>query len=400
MSRPLLVQVYRLGFLIKRQTTRFYLPAKDRFLIVFTNRYAIHFAIIAIAAVVSTVNFSGNEVRAENFGEHSTLYALVSGDDSLVVEEVSAEEIRDPEPLSYLGEGLIVSDPFIDHGYVDGPYAPTVIGGGTLVSPTLQEADESVAPRTEVEIYDVQSGDTVSSIAAAFGISTSTVLWANDLGSWSYIRPGDELKIPPVSGVLHTVKNGDTLNSIASEYEVESEQIIAFNKLASADDLVIGEEIIVPGGKKKVVVPPRRTDIGTPSSPSAPSSPSSAGSAAGDGGWVWPADWRVITQYFGWRHTGLDIDGDYHTNNYAAKAGVVTYAGWLGGYGLMVEIDHGGGVKTRYAHFSSIGVSVGQRVSAGQYLGKCGTTGRSTGTHLHFEVIVNGRYQNPLSYIR
>lgn len=397
--RLLLVHLYRLGFLLHRNTARVYVPAKDRVLYVFSNRYAIHVAIVAIATIVSTVNFSGSEVRAENFGERSTLYALVAGDDSLIVEEVSAEDIYEPEYSSYLGEGLIVAETYTEEGFYEENVVATTIGGSSLMSPTISEADESVAPRQDVDTYVVQGGDTISSISEDFGVSTSTVLWANDLGAYSYIRPGDELNIPPTSGVLHTVKSGDTLTKLADEYEAEEEKIINFNKLASANDLVVGEQVMIPDGYKKVAVVPKSTSSGSSSSGGSTSTYSGS-YTGGTSGWVWPTEWRVITQYYGWSHTGLDVDCDYGVHNFAAKNGVVTRAGWLGGYGLMVEIDHGDGFVTRYGHFSSLGVSAGQSVNAGQSLGMCGTTGRSTGTHLHFEIIKNGSYQNPLSYIR
>lgn len=117
-------------------------------------------------------------------------------------------------------------------------------------------------------------------------------------------------------------------------------------------------------------------------------------------GWVWPTDWRVITQYYGWQHTGLDVDGDYSTYSYASREGRVIYSGWRGGYGLTVEIDHGDGYVTRYAHHSKNFVGVGAIVNAGEAIARTGSTGRSTGTHLHFEIIKNGRFQNPLDYIR
>ncbi|MFH1315077.1 MAG: M23 family metallopeptidase [Candidatus Uhrbacteria bacterium] len=389
------IQLYRLGFWIKHQLGKAFMPAKNRLVFLFSNRYTIHFAVVTIAAVVSVVNFSGSEVRAENFGERSTLYALVATEDLAVMEEVVAEEIRMPEPSSYLGEGLIVNEARVVFSENTGSLVTMTLGGGALVAPTMTEIDASVAPRQEVETYVVQSGDTVSGIAESFGVSSSSLLWANDLSYWSYIRPGDELKVPPTSGVLHTVVSGDTVSSIAKKYEAEEEKIISFNRLADADDLVVGEDIMVPEGRKRTVVP---TPVSSGSSYTSTSS-SSVGSYSG-GGWYWPTDMRVITQYYGWRHNGLDVDGTYSTNNYAAKDGIVTYAGWLGGYGLLVTIDHGNGVETRYGHFSSIGVSVGQYVSGGQYLGKTGTTGRSTGTHLHFEVRINGQTRNPLEFIR
>lgn len=398
--RPFAVRALRLWFAGRRQASKLYLPARERFLYMFSNRFAIHFAIVAVALVASAVNFSGSEVRAENFGERSTLYALVANDDSYLVEEVSAVEIREPEPTSYLGEGLMDGTSYMNDLTFEESHI-TTLGGGALVSPTIQEGGESIAPRTEVESYVVEDGDTVSSIAEKFGVSTSTVLWANGLGTWSYIRPGDELKIPPVTGILHTVTSGETLLEIAKEYEVETEDIIAFNALADSNDIVVGEELILPGGIKRTVVSAATTSSSGSSASSGSGVSTYSGTYSGStGGWVWPSDLRVITQYYGWSHGGLDIDCGYTNHNYAANSGVVTYAGWNGGYGLMVDVDHGGGMVTRYGHFSSIAVSAGQTVGAGQDLGVCGTTGRSTGTHLHFEVRVNGSTRNPLSYIR
>jgi len=397
--RPVAVRAFRLWFAGRRHASKIYLPARERFLYMFSNRFAIHFAIVAVALVASAVNFSGSEVRAENFGERSTLYALVANDDSYLIEEVSADEIREPEPTSYLGEGLLESGTYLSEIAYEETHVNT-IGGGALVSPTIQEGGESIAPRTEIEMYVVEDGDTVSSIAEKFGVSTSTVLWANGLGAWSYIRPGDELKIPPVSGVIHAVTSGETLIQIANEYEVEADDIIAFNALADSSDIVIGEELIIPGGVKRTAVPAATSSSSGSSSSGSGASTYSGTYSGSTGGWVWPSDLRVITQYYGWSHGGLDIDCGYTHHNYAANSGVVTYSGWNGGYGLMVEIDHGGGIKTRYGHFSSLAVSAGQNVGSGQDLGVCGTTGRSTGTHLHFEVLVNGGTRNPLSYIR
>jgi murein DD-endopeptidase MepM/ murein hydrolase activator NlpD len=114
-----------------------------------------------------------------------------------------------------------------------------------------------------------------------------------------------------------------------------------------------------------------------------------------------PTNGHSITQYYGWKHTGVDIDGDYTSPLYAAEDGVVEVAGWqTNGYGLMVLIDHQNGFKTRYGHSSKLFVQAGDYVKRGQVIAMMGTTGRSTGTHLHFEVYVNGARVNPLAYIK
>jgi murein DD-endopeptidase MepM/ murein hydrolase activator NlpD len=116
---------------------------------------------------------------------------------------------------------------------------------------------------------------------------------------------------------------------------------------------------------------------------------------------LWPTTQHSITQYYGWNHTGVDLDGDYVDAIYASADGVVETAGWnSGGYGLMIFIDHQNGMKTRYAHASKMFVKAGDRVKKGQVIAMVGTTGRSTGTHLHYEVYLNGKRQNPLKYIK
>ena len=160
-----------------------------------------------------------------------------------------------------------------------------------------------------------------------------------------------------------------------------------------------GEKIIVPGGTKKYVAPVVTSRVYAPNSYSnvAPPPPSrySAGSAM-----VWPTSGHVITQYYHARHHGIDVDGHYDSPLYASDSGVVKLAGWRGGYGLAIDIDHQNGIVTRYGHASKLFVSVGDRVTKGQVIAMMGTTGYSTGTHLHFEVMVNGRKMNPFQYVR
>jgi murein DD-endopeptidase MepM/ murein hydrolase activator NlpD len=388
---------YRFMFWARRYLARFYFPAKHRMLYVFSNRYVFHVAIVGIAALSSTLSVQGSEVRAETFGERSLLFALVNQDDSVVVEEVTAGEVIESAPTSYIETYVVSTDDMLDIDLLDEEYVTTTLGGSALLAPTISDEASSVAPRTDVETYVVQEGDTASTIAESFGLSLSSVLWANNLTARSTIRPGQELTIPPIDGVIYTVKSGDTINSIAKKYSAEADTIIAYNKLADADDLQIGEDLIIPGGEPPKAAVPRRTaplaDIFKPSD-------ETKGAATGSGTWLWPTDWRVITQYYGWRHVGLDIDGGSSNYNYASRAGTVTRASWFGGYGLCVEVDHGDGYVTRYGHFARIDVAVGDWVDAGESLGLLGSTGRSTGSHLHFEVIKDGKRQNPLEYIR
>lgn len=404
--RTILVPVYRVGFFARRTTGRVLLPAKHRAIYLVSNRYAIHAAVIAIAAITSGVNLSGSEVQAESFGKDSLLYSLVSEEDNSVVEVIAAANLREPQTSSYMDDPSVdASSLHIDLNYVGEDYVTTSVG--TLSTPTLLGSNASVAPRTEIERYVVQDGDTLGGVAERFGLSLSTILWANDLTFRSTIRAGKELEILPEDGVMYTVKSGDTLTKIVSRYGGDVEKILEANAFESADDLVVGKDIFIPGGQPPAVTAPVRVaplgsiftapsgNIPPVTTPAAP-----RGSAGGSGTWVWPTDWRVITQHYGWKHTGVDIDGDFTTQSYAAADGVVIYSGWRNGYGYTVEIDHGNGIVTRYAHHSKNYVSKGDVVTAGQAIAQTGTTGRSTGTHIHFEVIKNGKFQNPLDYIR
>ncbi len=258
--------------------------------------------------------------------------------------------------------------------------------------------------RNGIVYYTVQKGDTVSTIARRFDITINTILWANNLGSYSLIRPGDSLAILPESGILHTVKSGDTISKIANTYDVEEEKILSSNQLGST--LRIGDKIMIPGGRKitvaSVAKPATTVSSNNPGlgiirdlvkAPSSPAADSGAKMA-------WPTDGARITQYYSWRHTGLDIANKTGTPLYAAEAGTVTYSGWSNGYGYNVLVDHGDGRQTRYAHASKLFVEVGDSVSRGENIAAMGSTGWSTGPHIHFEVIINGKKQNPLNYIK
>lgn len=389
------VPFYRLFFWIRRSFFYVYLPTKQHLLYMFSNRFTSHVVMGSILfATLFFQVFQGTSVRAESFGQKSLLYQLVAEDTLDVVEEISAKQDQLVLSPYYENTYTLFADQGIDFHSLQDAYVSTTTGTSSVV----EEESSSVSARSETIFYTIEQGDTLIAIARTYGLSLSTILWSNNLSATSTIRPGQEIKILPMDGVLYKVKNGDTLSRIVSIYKSDVFEILSVNKLADANSLKIGQELMLPGGEAPAPATERRSTslarIFTP-----PSSNTNISSSASQD-WVWPTDWTTITQYFGWNHTGLDIDGNYQTNNYAAHAGVVTYTGWKGGYGLAVEMDHGNGIKTRYGHFSSISVSQGDVLSAGDILGKTGTTGRSTGTHLHFEIIINGNFRNPLDYIR
>lgn len=277
------------------------------------------------------------------------------------------------------------------------------IGGAILGTTTLAEAATttqiSIKPRDTVVSYLVQPGDTVSGIAQKFGISADTIRWQNDLKSIESIKPGQKLEIPPVTGIVHKVKRGETVYSIAKKYEIDAQAIVnwPFNTYTNDEtfDLAVGQLLVVPDG----VLPEEK--LWDPSSRLAQRRTPSAGAVSPTGQFIWPTS-GDLTQYFRWYHPAIDIANKGAPDILAADSGTVLVAGmpdrW--GYGIRILIDHGNGYQTLYAHLSQVYVQPGQTVVRGNAIGKMGSSGRSTGIHLHFEVHKNGAAQDPLGFLQ
>lgn len=264
-----------------------------------------------------------------------------------------------------------------------------------VVSSDVFQTIKSVKPRDKVINYTVERGDTLSTIAEKFDISTETIRWANDLTN-DNIAVGDSLKILPVTGMAYKVAKGDSVYSIAKKLATDPQKIVdfPFNDFANAETftLVEGQILIVPDGVKPAEQPTFRRQVYIASGPVSISGL----------GFTWPAR-GIISQFSSWYHTALDIAASYGTPIIAAQNGIVTgvsVGGWDSGYGTNIYIKNGD-VETHYAHLSGINVSIGQTVSAGStVLGWMGLTGRTTGSHLHFEVLKAGSLVNPLPYLQ
>ena len=280
-------------------------------------------------------------------------------------------------------------------GVSDGEYSEAI---GTLSSDEVKRYRGG-----EVIEYEVAEGDTVSSVAEKFNVSQDTVLWANSLTEKSKIKAGDKLKILPVTGVLHKVKKGETVYTVAKKYGLDGDSgaqaIVDYPFNAFVDDesfaLAVGQDLVIPGG----VVPDVRPV--SPSSYTASVTTPDAGAVSATGGFVWPAAGR-ITQGYVWYHRAIDIANKSGGLVLAADSGLVVVASWLdnSGYGIRVMIDHGNGFVTLYGHLSRVRVAVGQTVNRGDVIGDMGSTGRSTGVHLHFEIRRGGSLENPLNFLR
>ncbi len=387
--------VFRIAVTVKRTLKKLAAPLeqRNRILQLFTRRYFFHLTFVGLALTVVTANLNAYEVKRDELTYANIFTSLALGDEYGDIEEVrppAAPTVRRSAEQGVIGpNALFGTDDDLDS-------APgTTAGGSAVVKPFELVAGEAAAtaggPRLGVVTYTVQEGDTISGVAVRFGITGNTILWENNLTPYAIIRPGQQLTILPISGLRHQVARGETLGKIAAKYKVDADAIVAANKLASADDLNPGELLIIPGGQK-----PRPTPTYALRRP--PPSPVSAST----GRMLWPATCRRITQYFGWRHTGIDIACASGTPVYAAEAGRVIKAqgGWNGGYGIMVVLQHAGGAQTLYGHNSRLYVRVGEEVAKGQTIAAIGNTGRSSGPHVHFEVRVGGYRKNPLSYLR
>lgn len=252
--------------------------------------------------------------------------------------------------------------------------------------------------RGEVVDYTVVEGDTVSSIADKFGISSDTIRWQNDINGDS-IKLGQVLEILPVTGVAHKVQKGDTVESIAKQYDASAQAIVdfPFNSFSNDEtfELAIGQTIFVPDGRKVDT-----SIFAGPVTPRARQITPDAGTVVASGSFVWPTG-GTITQYFSWYHPAIDIANNNLPNVVAADSGRIISAGWdSSGYGNKIIIDHGNGMRTLYGHLSQFYVVVGQSVNRGDAIGRMGSSGRSTGPHLHFEVSRDGVRFNPLTILQ
>lgn len=274
---------------------------------------------------------------------------------------------------------------------------------GYLVKINPQTHESNRIGMTDYAVHIVESGESLSGIAVKYGVSAETIMWENGLYNPHSIRTGQSLMIPPVDGVGYKVQGGDTLDKLAKKYSISVDSIIAQNGLSS-EVLQKGQAIFLPGAKPlNPVIAVRNTGVtraGSRSSVAA--SPSDAAPAIGKT-FIFPTSGK-ITQGYRAGHYALDIADRSKPAIWAASGGTVEKASsgtWGGGYGNHVIIDHGDGVKTLYAHMSSLNVYEGQEVGQGDVIGIMGNTGRvygATGIHLHWEVIINGIKQNPGSY--
>ncbi|NTU98999.1 peptidoglycan DD-metalloendopeptidase family protein [Candidatus Falkowbacteria bacterium] len=402
--------------------------SKTSFINYLLDQKLVHVFVGVITFALVFTNLIG-DTKAQDLsapGSNTILSSLIQSEFSDADSEQLIEETFDQEQAitstqqKYLDSlSSASSQPVADVGSLDGedaPIEPTESADDATKNDVVFK-NETAPVRTEITNYTVEQGDTISTIAKKFDIGVNTILWQNNLNAYSVIRPGDVLSILPVSGVVHTVASGESLKLIASKYDIDEQKISETNNISDSGHLKIGQKLIIPGGRKDaftpekkksstglalikdLIVPKNNKVVKAPYEDDEKKIPKDSTPPVGNK-MAWPTSGYRITQYYSWRHYAIDVADHIGTPLYAADAGVIETAGWGKGYGNQIVINHGGGKKTRYAHLSKFYVKVGDQVDKGETIGAMGSTGWSTGSHLHFEVIINGVKYNPLNYVR
>jgi murein DD-endopeptidase MepM/ murein hydrolase activator NlpD len=249
-------------------------------------------------------------------------------------------------------------------------------------------AAEGSRPVQEVTIQD---GDTLATMANYYDVSIEAIAYASGITDTQSLQLGQKLVIPPAEGALYTVKEGDTVDSVASLFKVDPSVIMSYNRLYfEPEHFAPGLRIFVRGAALPALREPDR-----PQRDIIATAPQVAAQAR-IGRLSWPVG-GVITQYFWWGHTGVDIGASYGTGLGAGDDGVVTATGWVAVGGLRVCVQHAGNLTVCYYHTSAVYVSVGQHVSRGQIIAAIGLTGVTTGPHVHWECRVGNALVNCLS---
>ena len=308
---------------------------------------------------------------------HAGFFSFLSSIFENVSAAASEEKSANSQNLAVL-QAALNSDPNPSKGGGD----ITIVGGSALLSdsgPLGTPADvEGTQSSGQISLYVVHGDDTLGEIAQMFGVSVNTIMWANDIERGDLIHEGQVLAILPISGVRYTVLKGDTLDTIAKKFKGDVEEIKKFNDIANSSELAVGQLIIIPAG-----------EIANRSYAARGYLPvSGTGGPEYAGYYLMPVLGAVRTQGLH-GYSGVDLAAPHGRAVMASAAGNVIIArdtGWNGGYGKYIVVSHSNGTQTLYAHLNGIIVSQGSTVVQGQVIGYVGSTGKSTGPHLHFEV--------------
>lgn len=408
--KPITVFLYRkyLQLVARLKRSHFF---HNKFFFIFGHKYLIHVIIVVLTMFVASTNvIEAKKVYDEDFGTKSALYEIVAADEDFTTEivEKGLPTTSDTQNFYVDTDGMLLAtvpriDPQAQRLRTIEEELQLLESGSALTSGTVLATQTGI--RNGFTDYKVKEGDSVGSLADRFGLTVNTILWANNLTSKSYIKPGDTLIIPAYSGYTVEVKDGDTLQKLAEKHKGNFDETL---KALDGEEIIpVGSKIVIVDGEP-YVPPPPPTPVQTTTSYASSSSANlfqqrNLPAGVTGGSLNWPVGCRsAATTYYG-HGFARDIACPSGTPIYAAEAGTAyirNSGGYGGGYGNYVDVVHGGGMTTRYAHMSAFNITSGQAVSRGQVIGFVGSTGRSSGPHVHFEVHINGVRQEPLNYIR
>lgn len=354
---------------------------------------------------------------AFRFGTHILLIAFVLFA-ALVMQELYPNDQPDVFDEAAVAASLPTPTPTDVPPQLDS-YQPATTYSDGIARLAIAHTSIPTRPRTDVVVYVVKKGDTIFGIAEQFGLEPQTILWGNQYtlaDNPHNLQPGQELNILPVNGTYYEWQAGDGLNGVSEFFGVAPEDIINWtgNRINedeigdySHPNIEPGTWLIVPNGTREFVtwsapvIPRDNPEVAEVLGPGSCSNIPDG--VVGVGVFIWPANNHFLSGFDyspAANHNGIDIDGETGDAVYAADNGVVVYAGWNNwGYGNVIVINHGNGWQTLYAHLNSINVSCGQSVWQGTVIGAIGSTGNSTGSHLHFEMMYEGSKVNPWNYL-
>ncbi len=357
----------------------------------FFSRLALSSLVVLFTAFISTSLFS-EDSNGSNGGEAKV---LASSKDSLkptkevkpkgdVVAKVSENQLLHKISSEKKTEEKTVNEKISqeDRGNIARILEDEKIKNDLLASKETDYSKPAVGKELKIRRHTVKPGENLSMLAKKYGVSMDTICGSNNLRSYDLIHQGRKLRIPNKEGILYNMKRGSNLVSLSKKYKISVKKILSQNNFSNPDFIPVNAVVFIPDAKPNNIV----------------------------SGFLWPTRVRRITSAYGWRrnpthrghrefHRGLDIAARYESVR-ATKYGKVTFAGWLGGYGKAVIIAHPNGWKSLYGHLSRTFVRKGQYVRQGQRIARSGNTGRSTGPHLHFELLKNGKNKNPRKYLK
>lgn len=311
--------------------------------------------------------------------------SIISGLETYVAEEFKSRNLD----WTVNSQNMLVLEPAtnIDPNPAKGGGEINIIDDSALLASSgISGADvgiDSVKNAGKISLYEVREGDSISQIAQMFGVSVNTIKWANELDG--PIQPGQKLVILPITGIKHTVKYGGTVADVAKIYDADVTETARLNGLAANTELKPGDEIIVPNVNPQNL---DNDDNQKKGSGTAVYVKAATSNVSYSGYFTNPVPGAIVTQGLH-GYNGIDFGVSLGTPVRAAASGRVInskQSGWNGGYGNMIVISHDNGTQTLYAHLSSNAAFVGDWVTAGEIIGYSGSTGKSTGPHLHFEV--------------